>query len=376
MAACRTGFAAGPLRYPVPTPADRRRPDELRLRARLCGARAAEGAGGRARHGADPRRGALARLHRQDLRARAGRACRSTCRSAAERRTARNSTNGAARLPQPLATLGAFRSRRRQAARRDPAAGERRRSASPMCSRSPTASSIMTRRRRSGARGDWLVAELQRKARRPQQFRRRARARRWARARVPRGAGRRSRRRHAARRARLRARCCWAVLGAIAGGILLNLMPCVFPILALKALHLSRAGGEAREARVATRSPMPRARSSAPARLGAALLAIRAGGSRSRLGVPAAGPAHDHAAAAARGRDHRQPARPVRAAGAGRQGAAGGQLRDRRARRLRRDALRRAVPRRGAGDGAAAAAGGIGAVFAALGLGPGACRSC
>ena len=41
----------------------------------------------------------------------------------------------------------------------------------------------------------------------------------------------------------------WAVLGAIAGGILLNLMPCVFPILALKALHLSRAGGSAREAR-------------------------------------------------------------------------------------------------------------------------------
>ncbi|MFL6764439.1 MAG: protein-disulfide reductase DsbD family protein [Sphingomicrobium sp.] len=41
----------------------------------------------------------------------------------------------------------------------------------------------------------------------------------------------------------------WAVLGAIAGGILLNLMPCVFPILALKALHLSRASGEAREAR-------------------------------------------------------------------------------------------------------------------------------
>ena len=41
----------------------------------------------------------------------------------------------------------------------------------------------------------------------------------------------------------------WAVLGAIAGGILLNLMPCVFPILALKALHLSRAGSGAREAR-------------------------------------------------------------------------------------------------------------------------------
>ena len=41
----------------------------------------------------------------------------------------------------------------------------------------------------------------------------------------------------------------WAVLGAIAGGILLNLMPCVFPILALKALHLSRAGGEPAHAR-------------------------------------------------------------------------------------------------------------------------------
>jgi DsbC/DsbD-like thiol-disulfide interchange protein/cytochrome c biogenesis protein CcdA len=36
----------------------------------------------------------------------------------------------------------------------------------------------------------------------------------------------------------------WAVLGAVAGGVLLNLMPCVFPILALKALHVSRAGGE------------------------------------------------------------------------------------------------------------------------------------
>src|SRR5207245_3798044 len=41
----------------------------------------------------------------------------------------------------------------------------------------------------------------------------------------------------------------WAVLGALAGGILLNLMPCVFPILALKALHLSRAGTGAKHAR-------------------------------------------------------------------------------------------------------------------------------
>ena len=95
--------------------------------------------------------------------------------------------------------------------------------------------------------------------------------------------------------------------------------------------------------------------------LGVALLAIRAGGERGGLGVPAAGPAHDHAAAAAGGRDHRQPARPVRAAGARRQRTPGRQLRHRRARRLRRDALRRAVPRRGARHRAAAAAGGIGA---------------
>ncbi len=39
----------------------------------------------------------------------------------------------------------------------------------------------------------------------------------------------------------------WAVLGALAGGLLLNLMPCVFPILALKALHLAKSGGDERE---------------------------------------------------------------------------------------------------------------------------------
>ncbi|WP_422062065.1 protein-disulfide reductase DsbD family protein [Sphingopyxis sp.] len=38
--------------------------------------------------------------------------------------------------------------------------------------------------------------------------------------------------------------------GAILGGLILNLMPCVFPILSLKALSLARSGGDAREARV------------------------------------------------------------------------------------------------------------------------------
>jgi DsbC/DsbD-like thiol-disulfide interchange protein/cytochrome c biogenesis protein CcdA len=69
----------------------------------------------------------------------------------------------------------------------------------------------------------------------------------------------------------------WAVLGAIAGGILLNLMPCVFPILALKALHLARSGGDEREAK---RDALGYAAGAvlATAALGVALLALRAGG--------------------------------------------------------------------------------------------------
>jgi DsbC/DsbD-like thiol-disulfide interchange protein/cytochrome c biogenesis protein CcdA len=69
-----------------------------------------------------------------------------------------------------------------------------------------------------------------------------------------------------------------AVLGAIAGGLLLNLMPCVFPILALKAMHLAKSGGEAVHAR---RDALAYAAGAVvgTGALGAALLAIRAGGS-------------------------------------------------------------------------------------------------
>ena len=69
----------------------------------------------------------------------------------------------------------------------------------------------------------------------------------------------------------------WALLGAIAGGILLNLMPCVFPILALKALHLSRAGESASEAR---RDALAYTAGAVigTGGLGAVLLAIRAAG--------------------------------------------------------------------------------------------------
>lgn len=41
----------------------------------------------------------------------------------------------------------------------------------------------------------------------------------------------------------------WLLLGALIGGLLLNLMPCVFPILGLKALALAKAGGDARTVR-------------------------------------------------------------------------------------------------------------------------------
>jgi len=45
----------------------------------------------------------------------------------------------------------------------------------------------------------------------------------------------------------------WAILvafaGAVLGGLILNIMPCVFPILSLKALSLARGGGDERAAR-------------------------------------------------------------------------------------------------------------------------------
>jgi len=71
----------------------------------------------------------------------------------------------------------------------------------------------------------------------------------------------------------------WAVLGAILGGILLNLMPCVFPILGLKALHVSKAGESATEARRDALAYTAGAVVGTGA-LGVALLAIRAAGAQ------------------------------------------------------------------------------------------------
>ncbi|MFL6857368.1 MAG: protein-disulfide reductase DsbD family protein, partial [Allosphingosinicella sp.] len=68
-----------------------------------------------------------------------------------------------------------------------------------------------------------------------------------------------------------------ALAGALIGGLLLNIMPCVFPILSLKALSLARAGGEAQGAR---REALAYAAGVilVCVALGAILLAVRAGG--------------------------------------------------------------------------------------------------
>ncbi len=68
-----------------------------------------------------------------------------------------------------------------------------------------------------------------------------------------------------------------ALLGAIVGGLLLNVMPCVFPILSLKALSLAKIGGDEREAR---REALAYAAGAVLIclALGSALLALRAAG--------------------------------------------------------------------------------------------------
>ncbi|WP_262407954.1 protein-disulfide reductase DsbD family protein [Sphingopyxis sp. OPL5] len=70
----------------------------------------------------------------------------------------------------------------------------------------------------------------------------------------------------------------WAALGgAILGGLILNLMPCVFPILSLKALSLARSAGHAREAKVEALAYTAGAVLVSLA-LGGLLLALRAAG--------------------------------------------------------------------------------------------------
>ena len=125
--------------------------------------------------------------------------------------------------------------------------------------------------------GDWLIAELKRRRGEPQQLAGvlalgdgRGLEIIAARGEVPSGGS---------RIADLGATAVlYAILGALLGGMLLNLMPCVFPILALKALHLAKSGGDERAAR---RDALAYAGGAVigTGLLGALLLAIRAAGS-------------------------------------------------------------------------------------------------
>jgi thiol:disulfide interchange protein DsbD len=70
-----------------------------------------------------------------------------------------------------------------------------------------------------------------------------------------------------------------AVLFALLGGLILNLMPCVFPVLAMKAMALARLSGEAkREVRLHAASYTAGVLASFAA-IGGGLVALRAGGS-------------------------------------------------------------------------------------------------
>ncbi len=70
-----------------------------------------------------------------------------------------------------------------------------------------------------------------------------------------------------------------ALGGAVLGGLLLNIMPCVFPILSLKALSLAKAGGEERTARRDALAYSAGVVLTCLA-LGALLLSLRAGGAQ------------------------------------------------------------------------------------------------
>ena len=69
----------------------------------------------------------------------------------------------------------------------------------------------------------------------------------------------------------------WLLLGALAGGVLLNIMPCVFPILGLKALTLAKAGGNEHAARSDALAYTAGVACSCLT-LGGVMLALRAGG--------------------------------------------------------------------------------------------------
>jgi thiol:disulfide interchange protein DsbD len=82
-----------------------------------------------------------------------------------------------------------------------------------------------------------------------------------------------------------------ALLFAFLGGLILNLMPCVFPVLAMKAMALARLGGEARRGVRLHAASYTAGVLTSFAAIGGALLALRAGGSAAGWGFQFTEPA-------------------------------------------------------------------------------------
>ena len=271
------GYSVGAAPLSGADAADRRRHHELRLREGLCRPRAAEGAEGRERDRADPRD------RRAGLRAPTRSACRNRGAFALDVPVGAGPPTARQRfdewrkaLPRPLAMQATFA-----------IAGNTLRVAIPLprsiavekpyffpAADGPVDYAGEQRFRRLD---DLLIAELPRRSRPAPAVRRRTVVRRrdagW---RFARRVGKSRRAAHAIGDTGTQA-ILWAVLGAMLGGFLLNLMPCVFPILALKALHLAKSGGDERTAR---RDAIGYAAGAivGTGALGAALLVIRAAG--------------------------------------------------------------------------------------------------
>jgi thiol:disulfide interchange protein DsbD len=83
----------------------------------------------------------------------------------------------------------------------------------------------------------------------------------------------------------------WALLAAVLGGLILNLMPCVFPVLAIKLLHLSAHSEASRNAQRAQGLAYGAGVVLSFMALGALLLALRAGGEQLGWGFQLQSPA-------------------------------------------------------------------------------------
>ena len=123
------------------------------------------------------------------------------------------------------------------------------RSASPISSRSPTRSVDYEAPQSFRRSGDSLIAELRAQGATPHAIDGVLPFGDGRGPRIPRGAGRGPGGGRRSGWPRARRRCCSALLGALLGGMILNLMPCVFPILASRRCTSPAPAATASEAR-------------------------------------------------------------------------------------------------------------------------------